>query len=885
MDPKQKLKGYRDSLDKDSLTEIAYGNWHIGALTAIVFLGFMLRYMPANGMEYLQAADPYYIFRMSQHYALEGNLPQLDFMRYFPYAAPTYLAYNGDFIIPALLYNSGFSLVFPSFLEFAQFYPALMGALSVLIMYFLGKEYFGKNAGLASAFFLAVTSAALRRTSAGFFEKEPIGVLLMLTSLLFFSRAWKKESWPYGIGSGLALGLFTVSWGGSQILWLIYPIIAGGTIFLDLEVRSLIAAITPTVLIAGPFATILLPRRFSLTSSLFLLSMAVLGAIWARYLVEEMNLVSDDYLQYFIPSLSVLGLFAAILSPLYSDWVARKIISFVNTAMGSTGGVIGGTVQENAPPGVGSLARNLGSVLTGNAAGLDAVIMSASPWVLMLFSAVFSVSALMLMLGKKYGFLEEVISGETHLAYFNMFFVSWMIFVTGLTLKSVLRTTPTEIVGLIAAIAVSPFLLAVVYFIEDEAALTISIMTVFGYLVGSLIAVFQFSSGILSNLSYLILLPAFIALAGNAIILYFEAFEDYRITERWFMIIPVVWIVASIFGATTRSRLVFLSAFAVSLGAGHAFSVGLNKLRQIDFGTVEFLDSGNLSIVAFSVLVTLVVGMNLASGYTTSQGIGGSPSQQIWGQSLDFMNDTPPGSVTLSWWDYGYHFQSLGRTASVADGGQGGYYSDEIRAVNMPLARYLNTTDRPEDREFIEQHSADYIWLDHSMIGKFSAVSQIANRNNSRFEYISQIGVSGSFQNALSRDGNETVIEFRGRLGRTGAQIFAPIQGDNTSLSLTGPATARFPGGQTADIGCVLTEEGKQTFEVENGLDFCIAEDPFYDLERGASGGQARAVLVPEKISDSTFVELYIQDGNGIDYAEKVPEASNGYIKMWEIEQ
>ncbi|MEF8880529.1 MAG: hypothetical protein V5A72_01725, partial [Candidatus Nanohaloarchaea archaeon] len=78
---------------------------------------------------------------------------------------------------------------------------------------------------------------------------------------------------------------------------------------------------------------------------------------------------------------------------------------------------------------------------------------------------------------------------------------------------------------------------------------------------------------------------------------------------------------------------------------------------------------------------------------------------------------------------------------------------------------------------------------------------------------------------------------------------------------------------------------GKKTYDVERSINYCIGEDPFYSLERGAAGGQARAVLVPEKISDSTFVELYLQDGNELDYAEKIPEASNGYIKMWKIEQ
>ena len=147
MNAADKLSEYKDNIDKETLEKKAAQNWHLGVLTTIVLTAFYLRYMPEKGMQYLQAADPYMIFRMSQHLALDGNLPQLDFLRYFPYASPTYLLNNGDIIIPALLYNAGFGLFFQNYLEWAQFYPAMLGALSTGVMYFLGKELFNKKAG------------------------------------------------------------------------------------------------------------------------------------------------------------------------------------------------------------------------------------------------------------------------------------------------------------------------------------------------------------------------------------------------------------------------------------------------------------------------------------------------------------------------------------------------------------------------------------------------------------------------------------------------------------------------------------------------------------------------------------------------------------------
>jgi hypothetical protein len=102
-------------------------------------------------------------------------------------------------------------------------------------------------------------------------------------------------------------------------------------------------------------------------------------------------------------------------------------------------------------------------------------------------------------------------------------------------------------------------------------------------------------------------------------------------------------------------------------------------------------------------------------------------------------------------------------------------------------------------------------------------------------------------------------------------------------MDISGAPTVRFSYGQTAQIGCVLTEEGRQEYNVSRGIGFCAAEDPVYSLERSTVQGRPRLLLIPDTISRSTFVKLYIQDGWGVPYAEKVPEASNGYIKMWEI--
>ena len=882
MDPAAKLEEYSDNLDSETVKQKLKEHWHAPALLAVFLLALTLRYMPANGMKYLQAVDPYFIFRMSQHLALEGNLPQLDFLRYFPYANPTYTLQNGDIIIPALLYNAGFGLFFQNYLEWAQFYPAMMGALSVVVMYFLGKELFDKNTGLAAAFFLAVTTGALRRTSAGFFEKEPIGTFLMMTSLLFFTRAWKQESWKNGILSGLSLGLFTISWGGSQMMWLLYPIVTGAVLFINEDIKSIVAAYTPTVLIAGLFAAIVNASRFSFTDTLFLLNIAVLGGLWARYMAEQLELVQERYMPYLIPSLSVLGGIMAILSPLYSDFIASKVISVFRTALQTGGSVITGTVQENAPPGAASLVRSMGSGVLGNVnPGLEFLGMFVSPWTLMVFGVPFMAASAVLMLGRKYGLLPKTVSGRKHTAYVQITFVSWLVFVSALIQNFVFM-------GAFAALFIGASLFTLIYFLDDESSFTIASLIVGGGATGALIFALRFSSSLTSATAQLVLIPALMALAASAVLRYIGNFPERDIEFKWYTVLPLIWVVSNVFGGTTRSRLVFLSTFSVALAAGYALSRTVDKIGGLDYSTIEAVNPEVMRRSLTVFILIMAVGLTTFSGYVMAQSMGGSPSPspQVWEPSVDFMQNTPEGSTVLSWWDYGYYFQTLGRTSSVADGGNLNYYNDDGGPVNYRLADYLNSTATERDEEFLEKHSVDYIWLDYSMIGKFSAVSQIAHRDNSKFDVISSARTPGRLQQSLSRDGNQTTARFRGRLGRNVADIYTPIEVSNTSMSISGAPTFRFANGQTAKTGCVLTENGRQSYEVEGReLDYCVAEDPFYSLERGAAGGQSGITLVPQKISNSTFVRLYIQDGWGVDYAEKVPEASNGYIKMWEVDQ
>ena len=883
------VERYKEKISDTFSREGLKNNWAFLTVIAIFGVALWLRYLPERGMQNLQALDPYMIFRLSQHLAYEGALPVADFMRYFPYDAPVYLLNIGDIVFPAILYWMGPSMIFENYLEWAQFYPALMGALSTVVMYFFGKEIADKRVGLFSAFFLAVIPGVMRRSSAGFFEKEPIGTFFMMLTLLFFARAWKRESYISGIFSGLSLAFFTISWGGSRMLWLLLPLVVGSLIFIDEEVHELIIAYTPTVLVGGGVAAALNYNRYWITGTLFLANIGLLGLLWSRYLIEEFELVKEENLKYYVPTVSITGLIAVLLSPLYSNFIASKLMSIIGMVTQATGGdVIGGTVAENTAPGLSSLITSLGAETAGSINSVLGTLASvAGSWPLMMIGIGFMGSTVAFMFLKKYGFVEDEISEKLYFAGFETVFMTWILLVIGFFQQMLVFSA-------VAAVVVLGTFVAFTKYLDDDN--TFKLMTMIAG-TGLVLEIVMLLSG--STIAYTVIPATALVLAGLVAMYYNDRFGTREVEINWIIVLPLAWVITNLLGSVAKSRLIFLSTFAAAFAAGYGLAKIIGGLESIELGEIfEFENTKRLKYAAIGLIILVAAVVNFSAGFATVQGVGGSPNQ-AWDQSLNYMDEEAPnGSVVMSWWDYGYHFQSLGRTASVADGGNAGYYSDEIRATNMPLADFLTSDDpmnTPGLNNFLEQHSVDYILLDNTMIGKYSAVSTISNGaknlpNETTGEPTSMLTMStpNDVQQAVSQSGNSTTVTFSSR--QTGITIYAPINLGNESISLsetqaptlqqtTQRGTVRQP------IDCILTDDGRKIeLDVDTQIPYCIAEDPYFSLERGFQTQlQAQTVLVPKEISDSTLVELYIQDGGNLDYVEKVPEASNDYVKMWKV--
>jgi dolichyl-diphosphooligosaccharide--protein glycosyltransferase len=247
------------------------------ALLLILFIAFIIRIFPMKweiqaGSMHLSEFDPYFQYRFTEYIVKNGFISWawptqwVDTYRWYPGGInvaktgfpglPFTAAFFYD-IISAL--GAGINLM-----DFCALFPAIMGMMACLAIYFLGKDYGGKPVGLFAALFLALSPSFLQRTSLGFFDDETIGIFAFVLFLIMFLRAIEKDrpfssSFKYAVGSGLTLGYFCSGWGAA-----FYPI---GATLLFVFVLILLKRYTQRLLLSysltfglGLFIAINVPR-------------------------------------------------------------------------------------------------------------------------------------------------------------------------------------------------------------------------------------------------------------------------------------------------------------------------------------------------------------------------------------------------------------------------------------------------------------------------------------------------------------------------------------------------------------------------------------------------------------------------------------------------
>jgi dolichyl-diphosphooligosaccharide--protein glycosyltransferase len=205
------------------------------ALLLILFISFTVRVFPLRweiptGAVHLSEFDPYYQYSLTNYMVKNGLLSPywptqwVDTQRWYPGGINMGQSLSSLPMTATVLYELVTVLgVNIDLMTFCSLYPAIMGTLSVLIIYYLGKDLGGKSVGMFAALFLALNASVIQRTSLGFFDTETVGCLALPLFSLLFLRANEGDRSPssavkYSLGAALALAYFIMGWGAAYYL-------------------------------------------------------------------------------------------------------------------------------------------------------------------------------------------------------------------------------------------------------------------------------------------------------------------------------------------------------------------------------------------------------------------------------------------------------------------------------------------------------------------------------------------------------------------------------------------------------------------------------------------------------------------------------------------
>ncbi len=756
-----------DVFDEIDLSKIFSGRmfrkyWYVIPLAAIFVFALWIRMMPAKYGIFI-GIDPYYLSRMTLYLVENGfHLPALDVMRYAPTGWDPHVELSGMYYIPAIIYVLVSSIISVDFHTFAIVFPAVVGSLIVVPLFFIGKELHNKVTGIFAAFFYAVSSSVIFRTSAGFFEKESIAGFLMLMGLYFFIRAIRKDSLVSGIISGLSIAIMATVWGGVQQILLGIVGYVFLVCFVNKQPRSLLKAYVPVVLIAVTY--------YGTGSSIAMMNYLALTVLVLRFAVERYGIVRGRSLPYFGPAVFFVGGILVFAGAIFSRKLAGLIVS-TQKFMFYNKEIIESTVAENVDAGWNDFVSQFGPMYAEAIfPQLKPILSYASVWIFA-FAAIFVVMYKIYQEKDKF-FMLGVFSGIVSILSYFLF----------------MKTKAPDM----QTYFVFSFMLVLVLVARK------------------------------SHLNALMILLMF----------------------------------SSMLGFASKIRFSFILGPYMALMAGYFMSnfIGFVQKSELMKSAKSFEERINVYSVGVGVLLVFVLAVNGASGYVLSNNLGPSFSQN-WGGAMDFLKgETPEGSIVLSWWDFGYWFQTAGERPTNLDGG------NNIATRNRPTAQFFTgMMNESQQRFYLDKFNTDYILVDYSMIGKYAAMSKIANYDGTVESYMGM-----PYKDRIEKGNVSIIVYSAGQYS-----LWLPV---DPSGQLGGNIVLSMSNGQEAYVKSICGAGGLVPLNPPDDkpvIDSCVFITPNL------------VYLATEDIGTSVFTKLYLMDGAGVPYVEKVFD--NQEVKIFKV--
>jgi len=196
----------------------------IGVLVLAFSTSMLIRSQPMEYGFQLNEFDPFFNFRATE-YIVENGLTEYfewhDDKSWYPQgrdiSKSSQVMLHTTAAITYQIFESNLSLY-----DYTILFPAIIGSLTVVVIFGLVRLFAGTTAGLIASLLFAISFPILLRGSVGWFKSEPLGIFYGLLGLYLFLSAIqsknKKIAFLKIISGGIVLALSMASWGGTQFL-------------------------------------------------------------------------------------------------------------------------------------------------------------------------------------------------------------------------------------------------------------------------------------------------------------------------------------------------------------------------------------------------------------------------------------------------------------------------------------------------------------------------------------------------------------------------------------------------------------------------------------------------------------------------------------------
>jgi len=688
--------------------------WVIVFLIIAIILGIYIRSMPmqdhggnpglwdvtTNTWTLGPDLDPWLFLRTAESIVENGSVPEIDNMRYSP------LGYNNakeTKLLPYLLaYTHYFFNSFGTYpIEFSgAIFPVIMFVLTILSFFLLVREIFikmGNNKAsaisLISTFFMIVIPVFLSRTIAGIPEKESAGFFFMFLTFYLLLKAWRsknvKTAYLFGLLAGISTALMALIWGG-----VIYVYVAISLSVFAAFILNKVHKKHLIVYFLWIFFTFAIPlitsERFSIIGTLTSISSGL------TFLVLIVLLTNFAIWETKISKIKILNK-SRTPKPILSLIISLIIIFILSTL------VFGPSFIFNK-------IKDFHQIMFNPIVGRwnTTVAENRQPY-----------------------FTEW--GGSFGPFIRNIPVLFWMFIVGSLVLfkKTLKHIKP-----------------------KDSWILTGAYFLLLMGLIFSRYAQDSMFNGdnLASKLLYYGTALLFLCVLSYYYFKYYKngnkGFEKIRFEYIFLFILFTL----TLFATRGAVRLIMVLGPISSIFVGYLVVASIDKFRKTKDETIKMI---------LGIFVVLIIFASLFSFYafyqtSTAQAYNMVPSyyNQQWQKAMDWVREeTPQDAVFGHWWDYGYWVQSIGKRATVLDGG------NAITYWNYLMGRYVLTGNNQDDAlEFLYNHNTTHLLIDSSDIGKYGAFSSIGSDEN--YDRYSWVGTFFSNNARTIETANQTILTY-----------------------------------------------------------------------------------------------------------------------------